>query len=119
VLGIFERITDGLGFCLSENGDLLSQWRGYAGNATGVAIGFSAEYLNFLSEASRPGDKRGFTLQKVEYEPTSHEARVEPTYNRIGQLIKKGALRKRFGLMDSVGMTDQELKENVMDLKEV
>jgi len=66
VLGIFERITDGLGFCLSENGDLLSQWRGYAGNATGVAIGFSAEYLNFLSEASRAGDKRGFTLKKVE-----------------------------------------------------
>lgn len=26
--------------CFSSHGDLLSQWRGYAGNGTGVAIGF-------------------------------------------------------------------------------
>lgn len=31
-----EQFIDGLGFCLSEQSDLLSQWRGYAGDATGV-----------------------------------------------------------------------------------
>ena len=31
-LEMFEEILDGLGFCLSEDGDLLSQWRGYAGD---------------------------------------------------------------------------------------
>ncbi|HSL78822.1 MAG TPA: hypothetical protein VK877_04105 [Pseudolabrys sp.] len=34
-----EKILDNLGFCLSEEGDLLSQWRGYAADATGVSIG--------------------------------------------------------------------------------
>lgn len=40
-----EQFVDGLGFCLSECGDLLSQWRGYADDATGVSIGFSKNYL--------------------------------------------------------------------------
>jgi hypothetical protein len=42
-----EEVIDGLGFCLSEDGDLLSQWRGYAADASGVSIGFSKEYLGF------------------------------------------------------------------------
>ena len=36
-----EVVFDGLGFCLSEEGDLLGQWRGYADNAAGYSIGFS------------------------------------------------------------------------------
>ena len=31
--------------CFSERGDLLSQWRGYANDGTGVAIGFSTSHL--------------------------------------------------------------------------
>lgn len=31
--------------CFSGNGDLLSQWRGYAGDGTGIAIGFKVKYL--------------------------------------------------------------------------
>lgn len=31
--------------CFSGNGDLLSQWRGYAGDGTGIAIGFKTKYL--------------------------------------------------------------------------
>lgn len=85
---------------------------------TGVAIGFSVEYLNFLSKASMSRDKPGFTLKKVEYEPSTHEAHVEPTYNKIRQLIKNGALKNPIGLMDSVGMTDQQLKNNVTDIEE-
>jgi hypothetical protein len=96
-----EKIVDGLGFCLSEDGDLLSQWRGYAADATGVAIGFSVEYLNKLSEKSLSQMKPGFTLQKVEYESTAHEARVEPTYREIKRLIAAGALKQTtlLGLM--------------------
>lgn len=33
------------GICFSEEGDLLSQWRGYADDAKGVSIGFSKEKL--------------------------------------------------------------------------
>jgi Protein of unknown function (DUF2971) len=34
-----------IGFCLSADGDILSQWRGYADDARGVAIGFDSEAL--------------------------------------------------------------------------
>jgi hypothetical protein len=58
-------IFDGLGFCLSEKRDLLSQWRGYAGNATGVAIGFSAEYLTWLSHEKRIPNNPACMLKTV------------------------------------------------------
>ena len=107
-IGFFEKNIDGLGFCLSEDGDLLSQWRGYAENATGVAIGFSVEYLKWLSKASLGRTEPGFTLQSIEYEPSAHEALVEPTYSKVRQLIKDGTF-KIPGLLDTIGMTDQEL----------
>ncbi len=34
--------------CFCEDGDLLSQWRGYGGNGEGFAIGFSASWLASL-----------------------------------------------------------------------
>jgi len=37
-------------FCMSEKGDLLSQWRGYANDGTGVSIGFCKEYMYDLGE---------------------------------------------------------------------
>lgn len=37
--------TEGFAFCLSENGDLLSQWRAYARDGTGIAIGFAPPVL--------------------------------------------------------------------------
>lgn len=37
------------GFCTSKNDDSLSQWRAYADNASGVAIGLSKEYLELSS----------------------------------------------------------------------
>lgn len=116
---VFERIIDGLGFCLSEDGDLLSQWRGYAANATGVAIGFSSEYLNCLSDAGKGRTASGFTLQKVAYDPSEHELRVEPTYSQVKQFIKDGAFKTpgMTGLF-SLGSTDQELKQKDMAIQE-
>lgn len=38
--------NEGLGFCLSERGDLLSQWRGYAAQGRGVSIAFRPIFLN-------------------------------------------------------------------------
>jgi hypothetical protein len=89
-----EQIIDGLGFCLSEEGDLLSQWRGYAADATGVSIGFSKDYLEQLAEADQPGGKAGFTLNKVEYEREIQEGLLMPTYieakRHIGEMFKFG-----------------------------
>lgn len=93
---ILEQMADGLGFCLSEDGDLLSQWRGYAGDATGVAIGFSTEYLKWLSEKSIGGADPGFTLQKVEYDPSAHESHIEPTYREVRKSIDAGAFKSAY-----------------------
>ncbi len=95
-----EELFDGLCFCLSEKRDLLSQWRGYADNATGVAIGFSLPYLNKLSrmhkerlELNLPGDnKPGFGLAKVVYKTEHQNALVRPAYNEILRLFESGKL---------------------------
>lgn len=108
---VFEQIIDGLGFCLSEDGDLLSQWRGYAADATGVAIGFSTEYLKWLSDKHRDKNETGFTLQKIAYEPSAHESSVEPTYRQVKQFIDAGAF-KMMGirtLLDS--RNEQEIEQ--------
>ena len=108
---LFEETFDGLGFCLSEDGDLLSQWRGYAGNATGVAIGFSKEYLKRLAKGKRSQDNSGCILRQVEYDPSAHEARVEPTYRKVTQLFEAGTLKagQRLGLIQIGGLTQQEI----------
>ena len=78
-VALLEKIMDGLGFCLSEEGDLLSQWRGYAADASGVSIGFSKEYLMKISEASQSKEKSGFNLKKVAYEIADQEIIIGPT----------------------------------------
>lgn len=49
--------------CFCEDGDKLSQWRGYADNGKGVSIGFSAQELRCYSERY----KDIMTMEKVEY----------------------------------------------------
>jgi hypothetical protein len=95
-LAFAEGFLDGLGFCLSEDGDLLSQWRGYADDARGVAIGFNRTYVESLAaSSSSSGDKPGFSLYKVEYDPDQHEAQVEPIYRELRKLINEGALKPK------------------------
>jgi len=89
-----ERSFDGLGFCLSEDGDLLSQWRGYADDARGVSIGFKHSYLQAL-QATRDTDAAGFSIYKVEYEQEKHDEGVEPTYRELRRLIDDGAFKTR------------------------
>jgi hypothetical protein len=114
-VSILEQVFDGLGFCLSEDGDLLSQWRGYAANATGVSVGFSKDYLEHLAEASRPvqgSEKTGFTLQRVEYDPAIQEELIKPAYIEIKKLINEGAFKfsSRRSLLDV--RSDDEVKRD-------
>lgn len=114
-VSLLERIIEGLGFCLSEEGDLLSQWRGYADDASGVSIGFSKKYLEELSKASIIRQKSVFTLQKVEYKYKSQKKLIQPTYDKIKELINQGAY-KPLKHQTILGLkTDEEIeKENVM-----
>jgi hypothetical protein len=113
-----EQVIDGLGFCLSEDGDLLSQWRGYAADATGVSIGFSKDYLEQFAEASgQVPEKSGFSLQRVEYDPEIQESLIKPTYIEIKKLINEGAFKfpSRRSLLDV--RSDDEVKRDNEKIK--
>lgn len=57
----------GFGFCLSETGDLLSQWRGYADDASGISIGFNVNFINSLIDTTTINSSTIFKLIKIEY----------------------------------------------------
>jgi hypothetical protein len=93
---MLEKINDiyeGLGLCLSECGDSLSQWRGYAQDAEGFCVGFSKEGLQALSAFLRDSQKPGFALEKVNYDIDAQRKELEPTYHEIKKLVDDGAFR--------------------------
>jgi hypothetical protein len=54
-------------FCLSELSDSLGQWRGYANDGKGIAIGFSREYLDTISGYSLRCPAFNFLLGSISY----------------------------------------------------
>lgn len=97
-----ETLVDGLGFCLSEEGDLLSQWRGYAQDGSGLSIGFSRSYLNLLA-----ADSKQFQVNQVVYQAEEHAAAVTPTFNEIKSLIAAGAIPKR-GIINEAQLSEEQ-----------
>lgn len=112
-----ESTYDGLGFCLSEEGDLLSQWRGYASDASGFSIGFSKNYLELLSDKHKKNISAGFNLKKVEYEISQQEDLVRPTYVKIKEMISGGKLKppQPKGLLDL--RTDEDISKEFEEYK--
>lgn len=62
---------------LSEQGDLLSQWRGYSTSLGGYSIGFDFKELQSLAT------KHDFRLEKCVYSPSEQESLVHDVINRI------------------------------------
>lgn len=89
----FEMTMDGLGFCLSSAGDLLSQWRGYAANGQGFSIGFSKQYLTELSKNIASTQPK-FNLLEVIYSPDQQELELMSAYNFIKKYIGSGKLNQ-------------------------
>jgi len=85
----FESYIDGLGFCLSGREDLLSQWRGYADDASGVSIGFSKNYLRQLSTTCFNTKKADFHLEKVVYEKEAQKKLINLAYTGIKKALNK------------------------------
>lgn len=56
---------EGFAFCLSENGDLLSQWRAYADDGYGVALGFDKALLG--GDHGSVFGRSFFELRKIIY----------------------------------------------------
>ncbi|MDR9811909.1 DUF2971 domain-containing protein [Rhizobium hidalgonense] len=85
--GVIDNVSDCLGFCMSEDGDTLSQWRGYADDGRGVSIGFSQEFLTAITRSNR-----FVQLQKVIYNLDNQKQRVREVFPKVKQLISEGAL---------------------------
>ncbi len=111
ILTFVEERSDGLGFCLSEEGDLLSQWRGYAANGTGVSIGFSRAYLKGLLRSARGTNLPYAALNQVEYLPTGHESLLEPTYREVRKSIDNGAFQRTSLQTLLLPRSDQEIED--------
>lgn len=108
---------DGLGFCLSEKKDLLSQWRGYANDAYGVSIGFSKEYIELLADSYRDEQIYSFALAKVIYEPTEQEQAIKPTYEKIKEFIIKGAFKPYSYRTLLLSKSDEEIENENKEIK--
>jgi Protein of unknown function (DUF2971) len=71
-------------FCLSEVGDLLSQWRAYGGRGAGYAIGFSACGL-----FSRLRRSEGQYLVKVTYDPNLQRSNATEVFEQIISIMNQ------------------------------
>lgn len=108
-LNLLTQKIDGLGFCLSAESDLLSQWRGYAADARGVSLGFNRSYLIKLSKDSIKNEAPGFILKSVAYSDAEQDALVEPTYTKLHELIQRGALSQ----LKPPGLPSQKTEQQV------
>ena len=84
-------IISAIGFCLSADGDVLSQWRGYADNAQGVAIGFDSEALK-LSAQQESGEPLVIRLAPVAYKDDFLVKHMMPVLQPIFELYESGKL---------------------------
>ena len=94
-ISLMEMMFDGLGFCLSEEGDLLSQWRGYAADGLGVSVGFNKDFLQRMAEENSQDNGPGVQLAKVEYDPGVHDSFVRPTYDEMKRLLNSPEWKER------------------------
>jgi Protein of unknown function (DUF2971) len=76
----------GFGFCLTTLNDRLSQWRGYADNGSGVAIGFSRKYLNQLITQNSIYHPT-LAFKKVIYDSKTQKDTIKPIAKEMIDLI--------------------------------
>ncbi|MFG1190402.1 DUF2971 domain-containing protein [Xanthobacter flavus] len=74
--------TEGFAFCLSEDADLLSQWRAYACDGTGIAIGFCSDFLTRDYGPVNFG-KSFYELVKVDYGEAELRASLVPLAQQV------------------------------------
>lgn len=85
------------GFCMSGRDDTLSQWRAYADDGFGVAIGFSAKHFVDVSDIGSK-DGRGFRLRKILYEEGEQATAISEASDKIISYINRGALKSQYSI---------------------
>lgn len=82
------RMWGGLGLCLSEKPDMLSQWRGYADDGHGICIGFNTKTL--IDTVHTPNHWP--TLLPIEYDEDKQVERLRPIASDVVSAAKDGAM---------------------------
>lgn len=92
-LETFESENHGYGFCLSAAKDRLSQWRGYANDGQGFAIGFNANALHEVAEeaSGRSGYPQVF-MRELVYGADAQRRSLEPAFEQMVGPIAQGGL---------------------------
>lgn len=105
--------TEGFALCLSENGDLLSQWRAYGRDGSGIALGFSPSSLAKDFGEVNFGSKF-FELTKIEYGEAGLRNALKPISKTIESEFAK------FGRFVSLkkGVTKQTALQMLADRQE-
>jgi len=80
--------TEGFAFCLSEKGDLLSQWRAYSRDGLGMSIGFSSKLLVKDFGQVNLG-AQFYELAKVEYGEAGLYQTLKPLADEVGEKFAK------------------------------
>jgi hypothetical protein len=99
-----------IGFCLSEDGDVLSQWRGYADDAQGVAVGFDLEALEAASQHESNEDLI-VRITPVSYGDNSLVEIIAPILRSITEHYESGKMAPPRSGTILTPMTDAERKE--------
>jgi hypothetical protein len=87
-------------FSLTEEGDLLSQWRGYCEPGGGYSLGFSPAFLRpFLND-------HGFFLAPCIYDDTGHRALVEEVVDNVSLAFRQ--------VRQDSGAPFEELKDKML-----
>ena len=87
-LKLLPDLYPGYGFCLSKDGDMLSQWRGYADDGEGVSIGFSKTYLDEMSTHRDKTRDNNFNIEEVVYDEKAQEERLRPIFRKVLEEIR-------------------------------
>jgi hypothetical protein len=96
-------------FCLSSEGDLLSQWRGYAENAQGFSIGFSKNELSKLITTEIPASR----LVEVNYDVKKLEDLTFGIFRSFSEIVPN---RKPITAISEIeGMIESMRKGYLMD----
>jgi hypothetical protein len=118
ILMEFEPVLSFLGaagFCMSEDGDLLSQWRGYADNGQGLSLGFNVDTLNAIgASSSGVGVANVASLQKIEYDRKRQKSQIENTVGQIIDLWRRGAGR-RITLLNQGNEDEEKEREKLTE----
>lgn len=117
VIDEMSKIPDSVGcvgLCLSEKRDLLSQWRGYSSNGSGVCIGISRESLIEMKGIDNSVDPQ-LEIQKIIYDINAQKDILRPLICDSKKYIEDEFLdiRRRIEYIDRLNNISVMEKTNV------